>query len=69
MRLRKEAALRPEPEPEEALLQNEAIAEDDSEERVTSSAPRSPAPDAASTRPATPVVSTLTHSRPVPAPD
>ena len=66
MKLRKEAASRPDPEPEEALLPNEAITENDAEEPVTSNDPISPEPDMAPSKPATPVDSPVTNSGPFP---
>ena len=68
MKLRKEAALRPEPEPEEAPLQNEAISEVDDEEQVTSTDPISPRFEAAPAGPPTPFGSPVTPAGPVPAP-
>ena len=66
MKLRKEAASRPAPEPEGPPLRNEPIAETSSEESVTSDDPVSPGAAAVPTEPAAPVDSVVTPAGPVP---
>ena len=69
MKLRKEAALRPAPEAEDAPLPNEAIAEAAAEEQVVSNDPIPPEPEAVPTDAAPPCDSPVTPAGPVPAPD
>ena len=69
MKLRKEAASRPDPEAEEAPLQNEAISEGYTEKLVTSNDPNPPVLEAVPTEAAPPVDRVVTPAGPVLAPD